>query len=297
MTVIRNDAMKIDAMKIDAMKIDTMQLDTMRIEADFHVHLYPSYDLAQSLSSAYHNLQQRASKTAAVRYVIGLAERKECDVFSTLASSPSTLLPDPFALQQKQPNVLLLQHPELGELTLVAGRQIVSIDRLEVLGIGLASIVADGLATDETIEQILAAGALPVVNWAPGKWLGRRGKIVAELITRYSTNGRTLLLGDTALRPVGWSEPRLMSRGASLGLPIIGGSDPLPFAGEEQRIGTFGTSFEINLLEQREFEVDPWGVLRTALQTNGRVLTRRGERLSTVGLAYRWVRNEVSRRT
>ena len=88
-----------------------------------------------------------------------------------------------------------------------------------------------------------------------------------------------------------------MSRGASLGLPIIGGSDPLPFAGEEQRIGTFGTSFEINLLEQREFEVDPWEVLRTALQTNGRVLTRRGERLSTVGLAYRWVRNEVSRRT
>jgi hypothetical protein len=52
-------------------------------------------------------------------------------------------------------------------------------------------------------------------------------------------------LADTTLRPLGWPEPALFQRARREGFRILAGSDPLPFAGEESRIGRYATVVDL----------------------------------------------------
>jgi len=90
----------------------------------------------------------------------------------------------------------------------------------------------------EIIQRVRANGGLPVLNWAPGKWFFGRGRVVAETLAACSP--QELLIGDTTLRNTLWPVPRLMQRARQSGFRIIAGSDPLPFAGEERLVGSYG---------------------------------------------------------
>ncbi len=48
------------------------------------------------------------------------------------------------------------------------------------------------------------------------------------------------MLGDNSGRPALSVVPRLFKLAARLGIPILPGSDPLPFPGEERKIGRYG---------------------------------------------------------
>ncbi len=87
-------------------------------------------------------------------------------------------------------------------LLVLAGRQVVSAEGVEVLAQCTAAQFANGRPLEETIEEIQAAGALAVLPWGVGKWLGRRGKLVTEAAAR-----SPILLGDNAGRPPFWSFP------------------------------------------------------------------------------------------
>ncbi|MCA1809521.1 MAG: hypothetical protein LC725_08750 [Lentisphaerae bacterium] len=117
---------------------------------------------------------------------------------------------------------------------LVLGRQLVAAERIEVLGLACTAELSDGLPARDLLHGVRQAGGVPVLPWAPGKWLGARGRLVAELVAAGQPG--PLLVGDTTLRPAGWPSPGL----ARACLPCVPGSDPLPLPGEERWLGAYG---------------------------------------------------------
>lgn len=215
----------------------------MSVLVDTHVHLWPGHDPAAMLAHLIANLG--AAGVEGERAAV-LVDGRGCDGFVRLESLPGRRC-GRFALQPgADPLTLDVAGPDGPTvLRIFAGRQVVTAERLEVLALGTRKAFPDGEAAGRTIEAVLAAGALPVLAWAPGKWLGGRGRIVASLIRRF--HGQPLLLGDTSLRARGWPTPRLMREGEEAGFGCVCGSDPLPPAGEERHAGRFATHMAGNL--------------------------------------------------
>ena len=125
-----------------------------------------------------------------------------------------------------------------GRLLLVAGRQLVTKEGLEVLALGCRDLLTDGMALREARDAVIEAGGVPVVPWGFGKWWFRRGRVLSELIDSESP-GRWFL-GDNAGRPKLSLPPRLFARAAQRGVFVLPGSDPLPLAGQDRKVGRCG---------------------------------------------------------
>jgi len=134
-------------------------------------------------------------------------------------------------------------------LLLVAGRQLVTREGLEVLGLGLGEDLGEGLALDAAVAAVLERGAVPVVPWGFGKWWSRRGRRVAALL-RSGAAGR-FFLGDTAGRPRGFPPPRLFAEAARHGVFVLPGSDPLPSPRQATKAGRCGFALRGELDPER----------------------------------------------
>jgi len=204
----------------------------MAIAIDCHVHLYRSYDVEQALQFANDNLEQAAASKQATK-ILCLTERADCDVFSNL---PRIFSGRTIPCEERESLGVRL----LSEQTvyLVAGRQIATKERVELLALGTSQVFNDGLSFLDSYERVLESGALPVLNWAPGKWMFKRKALIRQLFSRFGASD--LHMGDTSLRPRLWSMPRLMKQERANGRVLFAGSDPLPTPGEEALIGTYG---------------------------------------------------------
>lgn len=195
---------------------------------DAHVHVYPFYDLARFLDAAVAHMPL---PDPASHRVLALAERHDCHFFADLLSG-AVSLPAPWHIAESSPAAIRLARGD-DSLWLLPGRQIVPRERIELCALGADAPIPDGLTADETFDAIVAAHALPVLNWAPGKWLFKRARVISHLLTR-----RPLALCETSLRPLGWPTPLAIRRARRLGLPVLAGSDPLPVPGEEPLVAT-----------------------------------------------------------
>jgi len=208
----------------------------MIVVADTHLHLYPCYDSAAFFDRLRRNLLgYRADARAAL-----LAERFDCDAFGELEAG--RLRTGSASVRETGESGALLVRWNGDGVFLFAGRQIVTAERIEVLAAVTASRIADGAPAAETVQAVIDGGGVPIVSWAPGKWFGRRGAIVAALLDRFSPG--QLLLGDSTLRPTVWPTPRLMRAARRRGFPVVAGSDPLPFRGEERFAGAYASRIE-----------------------------------------------------
>ena len=216
----------------------------MQIVADTHVHVYPCYDAGRGVRLLTERLGSYVTGNEQGVLVAALTERRDCRFFADIRDgaidlASSGIATDPVA----EPDAVWLRvDSEPRPLLLVAGRQIVTCERIEVLALTADLDIADGLPAREAIDRVLAAGAVPVLAWAPGKWLFTRGKLIAELLDAYGPG--KLLLGDSTLRPTVWPEPILMRGGRKRGFGVVAGSDPLPFAGEESRMGQYAVRWD-----------------------------------------------------
>jgi len=159
------------------------------------------------------------------------------------------------------------------ELVIMAGRQIVAQENLEVLALATNLLVADGEPIRHVIETVLGEGALAVLPWGFGKWTGARGKVVENMIQTFDSP--RLFLGDNSSRLRLWRAPSHFRSGAERGIRILPGSDPLPFATESGRAGSFGFRMNVEIgngtpasdlkavLEQRRVAIVPYGCLET----------------------------------
>ena len=126
-------------------------------------------------------------------------------------------------------------------LVVIAGRQVVTAERLEVLAIGMSEAVEGGLSLEDTVLRVQGRGALAVLPWGLGKWLGERGEAVARLIDRQAgRGGGGLVLGDNAGRPALGPRPPLFDMAAAKRMTLLPGSDPLPIALAQTHACSYG---------------------------------------------------------
>lgn len=238
----------------------------MRVAVDMHVHLYPYYDAHALLTAAARNLQEAAP--TADRFALYLTDRAGQHAFRDLRDG--TLKPPVWHLQTTpDPHALLFSTRDERRLLVLAARQIVTRERLEVLALGTAEEIADGAPAAEVVARVRAAGALPVLPWGLGKWLGARGRQVRALIE--AAQPGELAVADTCLRPALLGESSLLRAARARNLPVLAGTDPLPRLGEEEMAGRFG------VLVEGAFDEDHAAVSLTGL------LSRAGAHLQTVG--------------
>ena len=212
---------------------------------DSHVHFYPNYDFQTGIRRGLANLAAAGKKSklnGPVTTVWLLSERWDCNFFEQLRANPGVFDFDGFRFEntdEKEAVKVIIDENQ--EHYIISGWQIVSSDGLEVLGLALKDHIQDrSLSTSDLIDAVNAAGGVPVLNWAPGKWFFSRGKIVRKILK--NRNPGEFIVGDNPLRNICWPEPKLMRYAAEKGFTVVAGSDPLPFDGEEKFIGTYGFS-------------------------------------------------------
>lgn len=131
------------------------------------------------------------------------------------------------------------------KLVLVAGRQLQTVEALEVLALGCDEDLSQTLPIAKTLTAVRESGALPVVPWGLGKWWGRRGRVLQGLLETEVPDA--FFLGDNGGRPAALPRPGLLSKAHRLGIRDLPGSDPFPFARELERVGSRGSVIEAAL--------------------------------------------------
>jgi hypothetical protein len=208
---------------------------------DAHVHVHRCFDERTFFDSALANFRAAGGECVGGLGPAGcllLTESAGEDVFLGLrvrACSGNGVWR--FRPTEEDCSLIACREPE-GSLVVVAGRQIVSAERIEVLALGTSAIPPDGEPLARTLAAVRAAGALPVLPWGFGKWLGRRGRLIAQLIAEARPG--ELFLGDNGGRPEGSARPRLFAAAEARGIAVLPGSDPLPFPQEVVKVARYG---------------------------------------------------------
>ena len=214
---------------------------------DGHVHFYGCHSLARFLDAAVDNLRRIGAAACHGRSdalpCLLMTESARDDAFARLSSGRMALPPGWTMLRQPCRASLHLARDGGGELRIIAGRQVATAERLEVLSIGSDTSVADGRPIAETISRVREAGAFPVIPWGFGKWWGRRGQIVRSVLEHESPE--LLSIGDNGGRLAAGPEPAIFRLGERLGYRVFPGSDPLPFPGQEARVGSYGFLLDV----------------------------------------------------
>lgn len=211
---------------------------TSRTFIDGHVHIYDCADPARFLSAVARNLDAVDRDPDAEGCLI-LTESGDYRRFDDLAdAAPGTL--DGWQVEPvpEDPAALKLVLGTGRTVWLIAGRQIVTSERIEVLTIGTTARFPDDRPIRETLTALREAGVPAVLPWGVGKWTGGRGRLVVEIFAEQG--GRGVMLGDNGGRPRGWPKPSLFSEAEARHIPIIPGTDPLPLPGAEDTVASFG---------------------------------------------------------
>jgi hypothetical protein len=259
---------------------------------DAHVHIHAQFRLDRFFGSAHRNLSKAAASFQTAKDFTGvlmLTESRDADWFRVLASmeeggrSDPRVAAGPWRISRTGDGVSLRVHDgERQAFFVIAGRQVVTAEKLEVLALFVGERIEDGRPVREVIGRVEALGGLPVLPWGFGKWSGRRGTVLDRLLAE---DGRPMLcLGDNGGRPDFLPEPRQFRFAREAGIPVLPGSDPLPFATEEVRAGSFGCGIAAGVALG-----EPSGDLKKLLTAPGMVLKRYG-RLET---PLRFLRNQV----
>jgi hypothetical protein len=208
---------------------------------DAHVHVYPQFEPARLLFSAHENfarhIRANYAADAAWQGVLMLSETQACDWFAQTRAKGSTTI-EGWRLQPCDDEITLLAiGPAQQRMHIVAGRQINTREGVEVLTLASTVRIADGAPLDFAIKEGVGAGAVVVLPWGAGKWLGRRGELVARTLQECRDR---IFAGDNAGRPWIWPRPAIFAASEAHGRPVLPGTDPLPLAGCEKRVGSYG---------------------------------------------------------
>jgi hypothetical protein len=247
---------------------------------DAHVHIYPLFDLSLAIKNSVLNFNASLSsdqKAETVKIWL-LTERSDCHFFGRALENHVK----DFSMERAAEETLLVRDvADNPVLYIFAGRQLISSDNLEVCALGTTFHLPDKkMTTLDTIRAVRDAGGLAAINWAPGKWFGERGKIVERLFE--ILNPKELFISDTTMRPTIWPTPKLMAEAQKSGFRILSGSDPLPFRGEENLIGSYA------FMTSGEFEAArPASSLMAILNDDGNHFTVCGKRSGPVNFMRR----------
>ncbi len=274
----------------DSLHPSNASSESKLIVADAHVHIYDCFNLDQFLDASYQNFSQIASDQENKTQFLGILFLTETirdryfQKLAQIAAGKSTeALTQTWQFRPTGEAESLYAYTEQGqELCLIAGRQIVTAENLEVLALGTAELFDDGQPIDDVVDAVHQAGGLPVIPWGFGKWIGRRGTVLAELL---EAGQSTVLLGDNSGRPLFWKRPPYFKAAEQKGLCVLPGTDPLPFTSETDRPGKYGFMMRVAINPQM-----PAASLKQALMNSPTSLKTYGSLESPV----RFVRNQIA---
>jgi len=201
-----------------------------RLLVDSHVHLHPDVPLEAALTAAAANFP------AGDLRLLCLTDMQGVDSAERLRNHP----PASWRVEETK-GAFLARGPGSAEIRILPGRQILSAEGLELLALGLGSAIPDrAFSLDELIHHVQAAGALAVLPWGVGKWIGTRVRIVADILR----SRPDIAVADNGNRLRGSAEPALLRLARERGLPVLLGSDPLSLKGAHRRIAACGNVVE-----------------------------------------------------
>jgi len=274
----------------------------MLMVADTHVHVYRGYDVAAALRHGIRNLTglaRRCGENSETLLALFLAEAEGCHFFDDLRQGRLTEQLPGWSIEAAGEDCAVwvaapaADAPDRGvpgtrRLLLVAGRQLITSERLEVLALATDAEMSRALDLEGAIAAVHEAGGVPVLSWAPGKWSFQRGERVASVIEERSPE--KLLIGDSSLRARA-AEPELMRRARQRGFKVIAGSDPLPIGGEERILGSYGSAWH------GEVEIDrPLSFLRPMLLDPAVPAAVVGDRSTALGVVSRLSRHTLAKK-
>ncbi len=218
-----------------------------KLIVDGHVHFYGHYDperffdaAIENLNAEFHSLYPSDNKFTKL---LLFTEGKQNDFFSQLKKKDIIGGKSEYKFKdtQEDSSIILLKNGQ-PICYILAGRQIVTREKLEVLSIASNQKIEDGLSIEEVVKGLLVKQTITVLAWGVGKWFFRRGKVIKDIIEKY--HSPYLFIGDNSARPSFWSKPKLYNLAERYNVGVLSGSDPLPFSEEVSRVGTFGFIIE-----------------------------------------------------
>lgn len=223
---------------------------------DGHVHIYECFEpgavfdaAADNFAAAAHGLRHERDYAAVLCLVESRHERFLDRVRSGVEGRTWRGRRGYWELEQTaEPEALVVQCGSR-RLCLCAGRQLVTRERLEVLALGTTAPLPDGEPIDATLQSVRDVGAVAVLPWGVGKWLGARGTVLARVLE--DPRFRHVCLGDNGNRLELGPEPRQFVVARRVGRRVLPGSDPLPLPGEEVRAGSYGFAIDVPLDPRR----------------------------------------------
>lgn len=264
--------------------------------ADAHVHFHSRFTTEEFLDNTAGNVARAAARLharAGARGVLLMTESAGSDWFGSL---PARQVQGwRFATTAERESLIATGPGGCPPLIIVAGRQVVTSERLEVLWLGTVERPADGRPIREVIAAARESGAVPVLPWGFGKWTGRRRSVMRALLADAALAG-AFHFGDNAGRPAFWPKPRWFRDAGPQNRRVLPGSDPLPFPDQVSRPGSFGfygyANFGVEtpwrrlkrLIEDPATELRPYG----RLEAPARFLRNQA--------AMQWRRAEQTRR-
>jgi hypothetical protein len=129
------------------------------------------------------------------------------------------------------------------------------------------------------IDLVRSDGALAVVPWGFGKWIGRAGIRIRELFN--SQSPESLFAGDNGGRLQILGMPKPLKAARREGFRVLPGTDPFPFGADYRRVGGFGflAAMEPDLIH-------PWQSLRSALVGTARAPEPYGRALPPIRFLF-----------
>jgi hypothetical protein len=256
---------------------------------DAHCHIYPCFSVENFFHSFFENvqsIQQNTSNTITQSGII-LTETNACNFYKALHHDASVIERLKQNGYEKINDCYISTHDTSAPtLKIYPGRQISSIERIEVLALLREEPLPENMPLETLLEEIRSKNGLPVINWAPGKWSGKRGGLIQAYL---KDNPQNILLGLTSLLPEGFPYPQIIIKGIQSNIPIIHGSDPLPFKGQESLAGSYGMLMPS--FKEIPSHVDLIEILKKTEHTPT------GNRNSFLKSFYRLLRHEIQRRT
>jgi hypothetical protein len=239
---------------------------------DAHAHVHACFAPEDALEAAWDHFAAVAADRDFTG-VLMLAEPVAREPFSALRAETWTrwnLESGPERVVRRARRV-----DDRATLWLASGFQVTTREGLEVLCLGCEQRPDDRRPIAEVARQARESGALAVVPWGAGKWLGRRGAALSRYLDSIDDPG--VFLGDNGGRPDIW-RPRHFVEAGHRGIRVLPGSDPLPFASEVNRLGGHGFVLSRALPEDRivapliarlldpEARLEPFGPAETLLR-------------------------------
>lgn len=223
------------------------------IAVDAHVHFHGDRPVSTTLSAAESHFSSiDRSQNPALGFLL-LVESGGEHKFDQLANSEREGRWQLTSLSGEPETIVAASGAS--RLVIVCGQQVRCLRGIEVLALGSRQRYAENQHPNDVVDQVLADGAIPVLPWGFGKWVGQAGRIVTELFDRRSPE--SLFAGDNGGRLAVLGMPASLRRLRRAGFRILPGSDPFPFGSDHRRVGSFGFLANVTIDTAR-----PWSGLR-----------------------------------